>query len=100
MLASVYRRFGVDGIAIMATYGGMTLAEYKTLHGLTYQHLADLLDVHGRAAARTVQRYAEGERFPDPKMLLKISEVTAGEVTPDDCVRAYIANNSTPEKAA
>ncbi|WP_157132904.1 helix-turn-helix domain-containing protein [Komagataeibacter oboediens] len=79
----------------------MTLDEYKKQHGLTYQRLAELLEISGNSGARTVQRYAEGSRFPAPVMLDKIRTMTDGAVTPNDFVDQHAKiHPSTNEKAA
>lgn len=44
---------------------------------------------------QTVHRYKSGERFPEPPILSKISEVTNGEVTANDFVDLASEPNAT-----
>ena len=62
----------------------MTLSEYKERHSLTYQQLADLIGIEGKNSARTVQRYALGERSPSLRIMSVIAQITDGQVTFSD----------------
>lgn len=85
----------VDRMAILVTVSSlMTLERYRNLHRLTYLRLAALIGLRGTGAARTVQRYAAGMRFPAPSVLRRIREVTAGAVTADDFVDQHISLGS------
>jgi len=69
----------------------MTLEQYRSLHRLTYQRLADLIGLEGAGAVRTVHRYAAGSRFPPPTVLRRIREITETAVTADDFVDQHTA---------
>ncbi|RVT95222.1 XRE family transcriptional regulator [Rhodovarius crocodyli] len=62
----------------------MTLDEYRAREGLSYEALAERLGFAGPNAARTVHRYAGGERIPRPDAMRRIMEATGGKVTPTD----------------
>ncbi|WP_130732409.1 helix-turn-helix transcriptional regulator [Komagataeibacter xylinus] len=78
----------------------MTLAEYKKHHGLTYQGLAEMLGISNSSGARTVQRYAEGSRFPAPDMLATIRNITNGAVTPNDFVEQHTKGRTFTNEVA
>jgi hypothetical protein len=59
----------------------MKLSQYLTDNKVTYATFAERI---GAGHARTVQRYAQGARMPDAKMMPRIVEATDGEVTPND----------------
>lgn len=59
----------------------MTLAEYLAAKKITYAAFAERI---GAGHARTVERYAKGQRTPDGDTLRTIFEQTDGEVTPND----------------
>ncbi len=63
----------------------MQLQAYLTRESISYTDFAKKI---GSDHARTVERYAKGQRFPSPAMLAKIREHTSGEVTADDFVPA------------
>lgn len=70
----------------------MTLEAWRRERGLTFEQLADLLGLTGKGRGRTAQRYAKGERFPDPPTLLRIRVATDGLVTADD----FVDQHTTP----
>ena len=59
----------------------MLLRDFLTAHRLTYENFARVLGVSN---ARTVQRYASGERIPRPAVMARIREATGGVVTASD----------------
>lgn len=59
----------------------MKLITYLKNNGITHENFAKLIPV---ATARTVQRYATGERMPRPETIARISELTNGQVTAAD----------------
>jgi len=59
----------------------MKLDTYLASHQLTYRAFAEMIGV---GHARTVERYAKGQRIPDGETMPKIAEVTGGLVTPND----------------
>ncbi|MGY4224398.1 transcriptional regulator with XRE-family HTH domain [Bradyrhizobium sp. USDA 4503] len=60
----------------------MKLSDWIAREGLSHQEVGDRI---GKSQA-AVSRYAAGKRMPDEETLIKIFEVTAGEVTPNDFV--------------
>jgi transcriptional regulator with XRE-family HTH domain len=59
----------------------MRLASYLKAEGLTYTEFARRI---GACNARTVERYAKGQRVPAGKFMAAISRESAGAVQPDD----------------
>ncbi|WP_017979869.1 hypothetical protein [Sphingomonas melonis] len=59
----------------------MTLADFLSEHELSYAAFGRMI---GTKYARTVERYAKGQQPPNPEMLRRIYEATAGVVTPND----------------
>jgi predicted transcriptional regulator len=55
----------------------MSLSDYMSEHGITGQALAKILGVSHQA----VFKWASGERVPRPLIMLRIMEVTKGQVT-------------------
>lgn len=89
----------VDKMAKLATVSWlMTLEQYRSLHRLTYQRLAELIGLRGAGAVRTVQRYAAGMRFPPPPVLRRIREITDAQVTADDFVNQHTGLGSHSRK--
>lgn len=62
-----------------------TLSEYLTAENLTYVEFAEEIE----AKAPTVQRYATGQRFPEPEYMLRIWEKTNGRVSPNSFYIEY-----------
>ena len=58
----------------------MRLSEYLALQKIKPSEFARRIEV-SRAA---VARYISGDRFPEPSVLIRIRDVTDGDVTPDD----------------
>lgn len=58
----------------------MKLRDYLEQTSLNRNQFAELIDVSGE----TVRRYLTGERRPERETLLKIAEVTEGQVTAND----------------
>lgn len=71
----------------------MKLADYMTAHGLGPSEMAKRLGVNHA----TVIRYRDGLRRPNPDVMQRLFEVTAGAVTPDDFYEFTGANS--PEAA-
>lgn len=59
----------------------MQLKDYLKQAELNYTEFAKRIGV---ATARTVQRYADGKRLPEPEIMRKINDATDGKVTPND----------------
>ena len=59
---------------------GMTLDQYIKSENTTYAKFAGLVG-HD---AKTIYRYARGERMPQPEIMTKIYITTKGRVRPDD----------------
>lgn len=59
----------------------MKLADYLTTNRETFAAFARRIGV---ANAKVVQRYANGERVPQPDIMRRIVEATGGLVRPDD----------------
>jgi transcriptional regulator with XRE-family HTH domain len=59
----------------------MTLSEYLATEKITYAAFAERI---GAGHARTVERYAKGQRTPDGDMLRTIFDKSDGAVTPND----------------
>lgn len=60
----------------------MKLSDWITREGLSHQEVGDRI---GKSQA-AVSRYVSGKRMPDEETLIKIFEVTGGEVCPNDFV--------------
>jgi len=60
----------------------MKLSDWITREGRSHQEVGSRI---GKSQA-AVSRYAAGKRMPDEETLIKIFEVTGGEVTPNDFV--------------
>ena len=58
----------------------MKLADYLESNSLSRAEFAEKISVSPEA----VRRYVTGERAPDKERLIKIAEVTGGEVTAND----------------
>lgn len=71
----------------------MTLEEYKVKHKLSYYTLGQQLGCSSINPAVMAQRYCSGKRFPRPKMILKIEQITNNEVTMRDILNDYIKKN-------
>ena len=71
----------------------MTLEEYKVKNKLSYYVLGQKLGCEGINPAVSAQRYAQGKRFPRPKMILKIEQLTNNQVTMRDLLHDYIQKN-------
>ena len=61
----------------------MRLAQYLQDNGLSYREFARRI---GTPHARTVERYAKGDRIPAGRMMAAIIEMTGGEVQAKDFV--------------
>jgi hypothetical protein len=59
----------------------MQLIDYLIREKLTFTAFAALV---GSKHARTVERYAKGDQIPGREMMVRIVDVTAGEVTAND----------------
>lgn len=59
----------------------MQLQTYLEEEGITYTAFAKRI---GTKHARTVERYAKGQRYPRPRMMAAIRRETAEKVTADD----------------
>ena len=64
----------------------MKLAAYLIENGLNSQQFAALLG--GVVTRRTIEKWCRGERYPRGPMVLKIEEITHGQVTLADIYRA------------
>ncbi len=71
----------------------MTLEEYKVKNNLSYYTLGQQLGCESINPAVMAQRYCQGKRFPRPKMILKIEELTKNQVTMKDLLHDYIKKN-------
>ena len=70
----------------------MTLKEWKEEQGISYYTLGQMLGIKSINPATNVQRYAlvsKEKRFPKPKMVKKILEVTKGKVSLQDLYNAW-----------
>ena len=70
----------------------MTLKEWKEKQDISFFKLGQMLGIKSQNPATTVQRYclvSKQKRFPKPKMVQKILEVTKKEVTLDDLYKAW-----------
>mgnify|MGYP001285287931 CR=1 FL=1 len=64
----------------------MLLEDYRTLNNMTYQQLADFLEI---SHATEALRYCKGIRFPRPEVFIKIQIKTKHAVTANDFVAKY-----------
>jgi len=71
----------------------MTLEEYKIKNNLSYYTLGQKLGCESINPAVMAQRYCQGKRFPRPKMILKIEQLTNNQVTMRDLLHDYIQKN-------
>jgi hypothetical protein len=71
----------------------MTLEEYKVKNNLSYYTLGQQLGCKSINPSVMAQRYCQGKRFPRPKMILKIEELTNNQVTMKDLLHDYIKKN-------
>ena len=70
----------------------MTLAEWRKKQGISHYTLGTMLGIRSINPATNSQRYcleSKEKRFPKPKMVKKILEVTKKEVTLDDLYKAW-----------
>ena len=70
----------------------MTLAEWRKKQGISHYTLGTMLGIKSINPATNSQRYcleSKEKRFPKPKMVKKILEVTKKEVTLDDLYKAW-----------
>ena len=70
----------------------MTLAEWRKKQGISHYTLSTMLGIRSINPATNSQRYcleSKEKRFPKPKMVKKILEVTKKEVTLDDLYKAW-----------
>ena len=70
----------------------MTLAEWRKKQGISHYTLGTMLGINSINPATNSQRYcleSKEKRFPRPKMVKKILEVTKGEVKIEDLYRAW-----------
>ena len=58
----------------------MTLAQYLSEQGLTYEAFGALIGV----TTPTAWRYANGKRYPGPAVMRRIVDATGGAVGPQD----------------
>lgn len=77
----------------------MKLADWLDAEKLSHQEFGDRI---GKSQA-AVSRYVAGKRMPDEETLIKIFEVTAGAVTPNDFVAlpdlSAVADDGSEESA-
>lgn len=71
----------------------MTLEEYKVKNKMSYYELGQKLGCESINPAVMAQRYCQGKRFPRPKMILKIEQLTNNQVTMRDILHDYIQKN-------
>ena len=70
----------------------MTLAEWRKKQGISHYTLGTMLGIRSINPATNSQRIcleSKEKRFPRPKMVKKILEVTKKEVTLDDLYKAW-----------
>jgi len=70
----------------------MTLAEWRKKQGISYYKLGTMLGIKSINPATNTMRLcleSKTKRFPKPKMVKKILEVTKKEVTIDDLYKAW-----------
>lgn len=59
---------------------GVKLQAYLDQSGVSKDELAEQLGVH----PITIYKYVRGDRVPEPGVMVKIAEITKGQVTPND----------------
>ena len=70
----------------------MTLAEWRKKQGISHYTFGTMLGINSINPATNSQRIcleSKEKRFPRPKMVAKILEVTKGEVKIEDLYRAW-----------
>ena len=70
----------------------MTLSEWRKKQGISHHKLGTMLGIKAINPATNSQRYClecKVKRFPKPKMVKKILEVTKKEVSLDDLYKAW-----------
>ena len=70
----------------------MTLAEWRKKQGISHYTLGTMLGIRSINPATNSQRYcleSKEKRFPKPKMVKKILEVTKGKVTLQDLYESW-----------
>ena len=70
----------------------MTLAEWRKKQGISHYTLGTMLGIRSINPATNSQRYcleSKEKRFPKPKMVKKILEVTKGKVTLQDLYQSW-----------
>jgi len=70
----------------------MTLAEWRKKQGISHYKLGTLLGIKSINPATNSMRYcleSKTKRFPKPKMVKKILEVTKGKVTLQDLYQSW-----------
>jgi murein endopeptidase len=70
----------------------MKLAEWRKEQGISHYSLGSMLGIKSINPATNSQRYcleSKEKRFPKPKMVKKILEVTKGKVTLEDLYNAW-----------
>ena len=67
----------------------MTLKEWMRCNALTQVVVAEKIGVH----QSTVARWINYQQFPDPIHLVKIKDITGGEVTADNLVNEWVEKN-------
>lgn len=82
----------------MAKYAVMKLANYLAHHKISYSEFARRI---GTPHARTVERYAKGQRVPAGHMMAAIVAASQGAVQPADFFRppAPAAEGNLPQVA-
>lgn len=75
----------------------MKLAEWKSQNGHTDESLAALI---GDCSASSIQKWLRGERIPREEQMLRIFEVTKGDVTPNDFYQLPEGPASQPAEVA
>jgi hypothetical protein len=74
----------MEGVALLAnsaSHGTMQLQQWLDRERVTYTDFARRI---GSNHARTVERYAKGQRIPLPAQMAEITRETKGEVTAND----------------
>jgi predicted transcriptional regulator len=69
----------------------MTLREYLTQNGMTYQAFADAIGVSQAAVSRYVNQDRPNGRVPRRPVMRRIMEVTGGAVSPESFYPAPMA---------
>jgi transcriptional regulator with XRE-family HTH domain len=87
----------LTGMPDLCHNGIMTLHEWMRAKGLTDAEMAAKLGV---LQASTVSRYRTGHRFPEPRILKKIEDVTDRQVTASDFLEGAVAKADEKINAA